>query len=88
MGHLLGNVNIADSTALKAPLIASIRRASETVISVLGVLDGVENVWSLKLHFCSCFVVRFYDERIYINVLEALCLTALTHLSLLHHRLL
>ena len=47
VGHLLGNVNIADSTALKASLIASIGGASETVISVLGVLDGVENVWSL-----------------------------------------
>ena len=53
----------------------------------LGVLDRIENIRSFQLDFGCSLMVRLVNERIHVNILEALRLATLAHLSLLHHRL-
>ena len=57
------------------------------MISHLGVLNRIENIWSFQLNFGCSLMVWLVNERIHVNILEALGLATLAHLSLLHHRL-
>ena len=57
------------------------------MISLLGVLNRIENIRSFQLNFGYSFMVWLVNERIHVNILEALRLATLAHLCLLHHRL-
>ena len=57
------------------------------MVSLPRVLYRVENIWSFQLNFGRSLMMLLGNERVHVDILEALCLAALAHLSLFHDRL-